>query len=72
LFLFFNLFILIRGYLLYNIVLVLPYINMNPPDLFFYFYFWQPWVFLAARNLSLVAVCELLIAVASVIAEHRL
>ena len=32
-FLFFklNLFILIRGKLLYNIVLVLPYINMNPP-----------------------------------------
>ena len=26
-----NLFILIRGQLLYNIVLVLPYINMNPP-----------------------------------------
>ena len=28
---FFNLFILIGGQLLYNIVLVLPYINMNPP-----------------------------------------
>ena len=27
-----NLFILIRGELLYNIVLVLPYINMNPPQ----------------------------------------
>ena len=26
-----NLFILIRGKLLYNIVLVLPYISMNPP-----------------------------------------
>ena len=26
-----NLFILIRGWLLYNIVLVLPYINMHPP-----------------------------------------
>ena len=26
-----NLFILIGGWLLYNIVLVLPYINMNPP-----------------------------------------
>ena len=26
-----NLFILIGGELLYNIVLVLPYINMNPP-----------------------------------------
>ena len=27
-----NLFILIRGELIYNIVLVLPYINMNPPQ----------------------------------------
>ena len=67
LFLFFNLFILIRGYLLYNIILVLPYINMNPPDLFL---FLAALGFLAARSLSLVAVCELLIAVASVIAEH--
>ena len=30
-YLFLNLFILIGGYLLYNIVLVLPYIDMNPP-----------------------------------------
>ena len=67
LFLFFNLFILIRGYLLYNIILVLPYINMNPPDLFL---FLAALGFLAARSLSLVAVCELFIAVASVIAEH--
>ena len=29
-----NLFILIGGKLLYNIVLVLPYINMNPPWVF--------------------------------------
>ena len=29
-----NLFILIGGYLLYNIVLVLPYINMNPPQVY--------------------------------------
>ena len=29
-----NLFILIGGELLYNIVLVLPYINMNPPQVF--------------------------------------
>ena len=31
LFFFFNLFILIGGYLLYNIVVVLPYIDMNQP-----------------------------------------
>ena len=29
-----NLFILIRGKLLYNIALVLPYINMNPPQVY--------------------------------------
>ena len=29
-----NLFILIGGLLLYNIVLVLPYINMNPPQVY--------------------------------------
>ena len=29
-----NLFILIGGELLYNIVLVLPYINMNPPQVY--------------------------------------
>ena len=29
-----NLFILIRGWLLYNIVLVLPYINMHPPQVY--------------------------------------
>ena len=31
LFFFFNLFILIGGYLLYNTVMVLPYIDMNQP-----------------------------------------
>ena len=40
---------------------------MNPPDLFL---FLAALGFLAARSLSLVVVCELLIAVASVIAEH--
>ena len=40
---------------------------MNPPDLFL---FLAALGFLAARSLSLVAVCELFIAVASVIAEH--
>ena len=30
------------------------------------------WVFVAARGLSLVVVCGLLIAVASLVAEHRL
>ena len=37
-----NLFILIRGYLLYNIVLVLPYINMNPPRVYTHS---QSWTF---------------------------
>ena len=31
-----NLFILIGGQLIYNIVLVLPYINMNPPRVYMY------------------------------------
>ena len=49
--------------------------------LFYLFYFWLNWVFIAARGLSLVvasrglpfvAVCRLLIAVASLVAEHGL
>ena len=35
-------------------------------------YFWLCWVFVSAHGLSLVVVCGLLIAVASLIAEHRL
>ena len=37
-----NLFILIGGYLLYNIVLVLPYINMNPPRVYTCSPSWTP------------------------------
>ena len=37
-----NLFILIKGQLLYNIVLVLPYINMNPPQVYTYSPSWTP------------------------------
>ena len=46
-----------------------------------FIYFWLRWVFIAMRGLSLVVargglllivVCELLIAVASLVAEHRL
>ena len=49
--------------------------------LLIYFYFWLHWVFAAAHGLSLivasgglllVAVHELLIAMASLVAEHRL
>ena len=46
---------------------------------YFIFYFWLLWVFVAVHRLSLVAVsgghsslCGLLIAVASLLAEHRL
>ena len=46
-------------------------------DFFFFFkicfiYFWLLWVFGAALRLSLVAVCRLLIARASLVVEHRL
>ena len=37
-----NVFILIRGWLLYNIVLVLPYINMNPPWVYMCSPSWTP------------------------------
>ena len=37
-----------------------------------FIYFWLRWVFVAARGLSLVAVSSLLIAVASLAAEHEL
>ena len=40
--------------------------------LFYLFYFWLRWIFVAARGLSLVAVRGLLIAVASLVAEHGL
>ena len=40
--------------------------------LFLFFFFWLHWVFVAAHGLSLIAVPELLIAVASVVAEHGL
>ena len=36
-----------------------------------FIYFWLHWVFVAVRMLSLVAVRGLLIAVASLVAEHR-
>ena len=38
----------------------------------FIYLFWLCWVFVAACGLSLVAVSSLLIAVASLVAEHRL
>ena len=56
----------------------------QPPQLIIFIYlfiFWLCWVFVAVRGLSLVvasggysfiAVCGLLIAVASLVAEHRL
>ena len=37
-----------------------------------FIYFWLSWVCLAARELSLVLVCRLLIMVASLVAEHGL
>ena len=37
-----NLFILVRGWLLYSIVLVLPYINMNPPRVYTCSQSWTP------------------------------
>ena len=50
-------------------------------NLFLLIYFWLNWVFVAACGLSLVAVsrgllfvavCRLLVAVASLVADHRL
>ena len=35
-------------------------------------YFWLHWVFVVASELSLAAVCGLLIAVASLVVEHEL
>ena len=40
--------------------------------LFIYFYFWLCWVFVDAHGLSLVEASRLLIAVASLVAEHGL
>ena len=42
LFIFFNLFILIGGYLIYNIVVVLPYIDMNQPRVYMCSPTWTP------------------------------
>ena len=41
-------------------------------SLFFFLFIWLCWVFIAAHRLSLVAVHGLLIAVASLVADHRL
>ena len=62
---------------------VMPHPFFKKINLFIYFilfYFWLPWVFIAACGLSLVAVSRgysvavhgLLIAVASLVAEHGL
>ena len=40
--------------------------------IYLFIYFWLRWVFVAAQGLLLVAVHGLLIAVASLVAEHRL
>ena len=67
-----------------SVVVELSYVVLLfflPPLFFFkkFFYFWLRWAFVAARGLSLVAasrsfaaVCGLLIAVASLVAEHGL
>ena len=39
---------------------------------YFLFIFWLCWVFIAARGLSLVVLCRLLIAVASLVVDHGL
>ena len=44
------------------------YISVNC----YFIFFWLLWVFVAARGLSLVVVCGPLIAVASLVGEHRL
>ena len=60
---------------------MIPTRDFNTPFLENFFFFWLHWVFVAARGLSLVvvsrgllfiAVCGLLIAVASLVAEHGL
>ena len=38
----------------------------------FFFFFWLYWVFIAAREFSLVAVHRLLVAAASLVVEHGL
>ena len=54
----------------------LPLAKVLPPLLFLFvllfIYFWLPWIFLAAQEHSLAGVRGLLIAVASLVAEHRL
>ena len=40
--------------------------------IYLFIYFWLQWVFVAAQGLSLAAVSVLLIAVASLVAEHGL
>ena len=40
--------------------------------IYLFIYFWLCWVFVAAHRLSLVTVCRLLIALASLVAEHSL
>ena len=62
------------------LVLLLTIFSLNF-KIFLFIYFWQRWVFVAARGLSrscgergllFVAVCRLLIALASLAVEHGL
>ena len=66
---------------LLNIFCVSPLLHPTPTTLvwtvfvykfFLFTYFWLRWIFVAACRLSLVAMCRLLIAVASPVAEYRL
>lgn len=46
--------------------------SLHKCSFFLVFNFWLHWVFIAAHWLSLIAVCGILVAVASLIAEHGL
>ena len=61
-----------RNRFLWEDIYSLVFLYINLFILFYLFYFWLHWVFIAARSLSLVAVRGLLIAVASLVAEHGL
>ena len=57
--------------MLLNILLSSPLFNFFK-FIYFCVIFWLCWVFIVVHRISLLAVCRLLIAVASLAAEHRL
>ena len=57
---------------MYKVLFIFYFFILINLFIYFIFYIWLHWAFIAAHGLSLAVVRGLLIAVASLVAEHRL